>query len=214
MMFKWATLVLAIMGLSTACSAAAETHQEVSRTIIAAGNSLTPFPPSFLGHPWAYSAALFSQLTIFSFAIGVIFLMLSCIDLKRDGCVHHGHRSWRSCVNVYRVSITLFMLSVVCGVAPNLLIYLSWGEVQADTLNIFFTVDKLLKASACVPFLWAIYLLVQNDEVMTLQLSLYRDSNDPLFPVGLIMKRHARSVGWIFVLAIGVTYAKWGAVPL
>lgn len=192
--------------------AAPPTHRELSKKIVEIGNQLTPFPPSFLGHPIAYAGAVFGQLTIFSFALAVIFFLVSITDLKRDGIYvpTSKKRSWKSPVNVYRVSIMLYMSAVVCGVLGNLLIYLSWNEVAPSTLNVYFTIDKVLKAFAIVPFMAASYLLLRYDDVITYHLAV-RNPAVPLWPNHESVKEHSKTIFLVLVMAVGVTYAKWGA---
>jgi len=203
-------MVLQIVSWAAPLPASGPTIKEMSKAIIAAGNASTPFPPSFLGHTWAYGMALFAQLTIFSFALTTIFFQLSVLDFKRDSIHLADLKTWKSPVNVYRVSIALYMIAVVCGVSGNLLVYMSWNEVQASTLNVYFTIDKVLKAVAIIPFLSASYLMVRHDEVITFHL-ITRNPAVPLWPSHETIRDQSKTIFWIFIMAIGLTYSKWGA---
>lgn len=189
-------------------------HRGTSHEIITYNNNVTSIPPSFLGHPLAYGAAVFGQLLVFSFACAVMFLFISAINIDRDSVFRHKKRTWRSPVNIFRLIIMFLMASVLCGVAPNLVTYLAWGEVSGSTMTKIFAVEKTFKALACVPFLAGVFLLVENDEIITMQLAVNKIIPEPLWPIQPTVREHSWTVFWIFLLAAGVTFAKWSTVAV
>lgn len=187
-------------------------HTEASmgvaaRSVISHGNQM-PFPPSFQGHPIAYAAAIFGQLTIFSFALLILFLSIASLNIKRDSGVRNGHMTWKSLVNIYRFKWILMMTAVCFGTGGNLLVYLTWGEVSPSTMLTMLTVDKIFKFLACFPFLACVYLIIENEEAHTLQLSFSRVYAEPLWPVQPQVKDHMKTILIIFGIAILVTFGK------
>jgi hypothetical protein len=179
----------------------------VARDVIRHGQT-APFPPGFLGHPLAYAAALFGQLMVFSFAVLVLFLSLSALDLKRDRAVRHGKLTRRSLINIYRIKWILMMTAVCFGTGGNLLTYLTWGEVNSDTMMTFLTVEKIFKFLACVPFLACVYLIIENDEAHAMQLSFSKIYAEPIWPIQPQVQDHLKTVAIVLGIAVLVTFGK------
>lgn len=190
-------------------SAQSQPSSQDARAVISLGNALSPFPTGFLGHPIAYAFAVFSQLMIFSFALGVIMYIGRAIEFKRDGCYRGGKLSWRSPVNVYKMQWILLMVAVCCGVGPNLLVYLSWGEVSGDTMARFLTIDKLMKGFGFIPFTAAIYLFIENDEDVILHLSMDRTCQDPIWPIAPAVRQHIRTAVIVVAASVAITLIKY-----
>lgn len=178
-----------------------------ARAVIAKGSEM-PFPPSFQGHPVAYAAAIFGQLTIFSFALLILFLSVSSLDMKRDRAVRNGKPTNRSLINVYRFKWILMMTAVCFGTGGNLLTYLTWGEVSPATMMNMLTIDKIFKFLACIPFLGCVYLIIENDESHTMQLSFSKVYVEPIWPIQPQVRDHMKTILIIFGIAILVTFGK------
>lgn len=215
---RFITVMLGFAAL-TGCSVSNTAMHKESVKILAQSQATTPIPPSFLGHPLAYLAAVFGQLMTFSIAAAVMFYFLHAIDLRRDACFNcSGRKTWKSPVNVYRLRIILFMLALLLGVGTNLLVYLSWSEVSNATMNLIYTVDKVAKACVLLPFSAAVFLIVETDEVTTMKLSFNEDVDDrcpeALWPPSKTLGEYKYMLLWVLILSVGVTYAKWGSVAL
>jgi hypothetical protein len=178
-----------------------------AKAAISANNEL-PFPPGFLGHPIAYAAAIFGQLTVLSFAVMVMAWSLANLDLNAGRGIIRGKITKWTLINIYRVRWILIMMAVCLGVTGNLLIYLTWGEVSIGTMEVFLTIDKSMKALAAVPFVACVYLLVTMDEAHASQLSIAKMQPEPLWPVAPQIREQYRAIALIFGMAILVTFAK------
>jgi len=166
------------------------------------------FPPSFLGHPVAYAAALFGQLIIVSFSVLVLLYNMSALKLARNMVLRNGKPTRRSLINIYRLERIFLMAAVLCGTGGNLLTYLTWGEVNASTMVNILTAEKTFKFIACIPFMACMYLLVENEESHAMQLSFTGVYAEPIWPIQPQIKDHIKTVVIIFIIAILVTFGK------
>lgn len=202
-------VVMALTGCSWMVSASVK---QESVELIHEASTAVPFPASFLGHPWAYFGAVFGQLLTFSVAMAVMFYYIHHLDIKRDAVRKlDGTTSWKSPVNIYRLRLIAFMVTLLLGIGSNLLIYLTWGEVRAETMAFIYTIEKLCKAAVILPFGAAIFLLVETDEVTTLRLAT-SSYVEPIWPPSKTLAEYKWMLLWVLLLSLGVTYAKWSSM--
>lgn len=205
-----AAVLFSVFLMATGVSAAEpDNAQQIGTAVISHGNASLVFPPSFMGHPIAYAFALFGQLTIFIGALVVLSVCVPSIDLHAGRSIKMGKIvRWRSLVNVYRLGWSLMMLAVLLGVSGNLMTYLAWGEVSANTMMTMLTADKVMKGLACFPFAAVVYLIVENDEAQSTQLSLAGIQPDPIISPDADMREHYKTLIIVMIVVLLVTFGK------
>lgn len=178
---------------------------------------LSPFPPIFHNQPWAYALGLFGDVVAASLSLTV--LLGYIFESRRVREVYRrlgtSDRSpavpkW-SPLYVYRSSKIAFLTFVVMRTGPDAVWMLAWGEVSRGAVEFIIGVDLWMDFFAIVPLCFAIFCWAWGRQVIPQKLSNGPDGKiEGRIPWGLI-RRNAKIVFLVLLIAIGVTIGKASA---
>lgn len=175
--------------------------------------ALSRFPPSFDGNPWTYGFALFSLTLVSAISLAILigyaleYRARREINVAIDNPVTQPAFPMTSPFSLYRWIICGFLLTIVMGALPDVLVLLAWGEASADTMEALFMFDRLADGLLILPYLCSAFLAVWAGQAVDHKLAL--DS----IPMGLrpswaMMRDRIKMAGLVLFIAIGVTLAK------
>jgi len=176
--------------------------------------SAARFPPSFDGNPFSYGFALFS-LTLIS-AISLAILASYALEARHRREIDTALNNhipparaelWRSPVRLHRIIVSGFLITIIMGALPDVILLLAWGEASAEWLDVMFLVDRLFDGSLMVPFLCSTFTILWAGQVVDHRLTFPAGLVKPRPPWGMIRER-LKIVAVVFLIAIGVTVAK------
>lgn len=176
---------------------------------------LAEFPPSFHGSPWSYAFALFSLTLICALALAMLLQFVFDWHARRMAQKIAANLicepvPWASPLTVHRLIITGFLLTILCGALPDVLVLYAWGEATASTMNTLFLIDRIGDGLTVAPFTCAAVLSAWGLQVLPQQL--VRETRVMLQrPRWETVKSQVKIAATVFVIAIGVTLAKAGA---
>ena len=180
----------------------------------AAGVAVSRFPPSFDGNPWSYGFALFGLTLVSAMALTILIGLLleprlrREIDARLDNQIPRPvPRDWLAPLSLYRMILVGFLLTIVMGAAPNVLLLLAWGEASAATIDVLFLIDRLCDGGLAVPFLGTCFLILWAGQAVEHRLALPAVSIRSSPPWKLVRQR-LKLAPVVLLLAIGVTFAK------
>ena len=178
-------------------------------------NPLPDFPPSFDGNPWSYGFALFSLTLICALSFAMLLQFVFEWNAKREAQKIAANEITRPVpfatpLTVHRLIMTGFLLTILCGALPDVLVLFAWGEASAETMNRLFMIDRIGDGITIVPFATAAVLSAWGLQVLPQQL--VRETRVLLQrPRWDTVKAQVKIAATVLVIAIGVTLAKAGA---
>lgn len=172
------------------------------------------FPPSFEGSPYSYGFALFS-LTLIC-ALSMAMLMQFVFDWHRKKEFQSIARNlisrpvpFASPLSIHRWIITGFLVTILLGALPDVLVLFMWGEAEDETMERLFILDRICDGLTVAPFTLAAVLSAWGLQVLPQQL--VRETRVLLQrPRWETVKAQVKIASTVLVLAIGVTLAKAG----
>lgn len=173
---------------------------------------LSPYPPSFDGNPWSYGFALFSLTLICALSLA---MLLHFIFESRARAA-----AWRmsavptprpvpfaSPLAIHRMIITGFLLTILLGAFPDVLLLYAWGEADTSTIDALFLADRICDGMTSFPLLWSAALTAWGAQVVPQQLISSADIQIRA-PQWRTIAGQLKIVGMVLIIAAGVTIAK------
>ncbi len=176
---------------------------------------LSDFPPSFDGNPWSYGFALFSLTLICSLATAMLLQFVFEWRAGREVQKIAANRvseplHWASPLTVHRLIIAGFLLTILLGALPDVLVLYSWGEASRGTMETLFMIDRIGDGLTVAPFVTAAILSAWGLQVLPQQL--VRETRVLLQPPRWeTVKPSLKIAAMVLIISIGVTVAKAGA---
>lgn len=162
-------------------------------------------PPAFSGNRVAYGWALFSMFTM---------TMLSVRKMLSIG-VEFRSIHWRDAPDIafYRAAIFAFCAMVVCGVAPDVILLLLWGEAEVGTIIWWMTADRVSDGIAGAFYLIAVTLIVRAEQLQRQPLNALPETRTPdaFYLVSSRrdrMRDHVRMMIAVAIIALGLALLK------
>lgn len=172
----------------------------------------TRFPPSFDENPLSYGFALFSLTLIVAISLAILlgYLLERRTNLevsaRLGNMVAQPPRPF-SLVDMHRLIVSGFLLTIVFGAFPDVLFLLAWGEAAGSTMNSLLWIDRIGDGLTVIPFLCSASLVLWAGQSVDHKLAL--DSIPVrLRPSLAHLKDRLKMIGIILFIAIGVTLAK------
>lgn len=174
-----------------------------------------PFPPSFEGNPLSYGFALFSLTLICALSIGMLLqfwfeararkaAQKIAINLVCEKV------PFASPLSIHRWIIAGFLVTILFGALPDVLVLFAWGEATNETMECLFLADRIGDGLTVAPFTCAAVLSAWGLQVVPQQL--VRETRVLLQrPRWETVKAQTKIAATVLVLAIGVTVAKASA---
>lgn len=177
------------------------------------GPASSRFPPSFDGNPWSYGFALFS-LTLVS-AISLAILVSFALDKRAkleinrqiDNEIAQAPFPRTSPLSIHRLIVSGFLMTIVLGALPDVLVLLAWGEASDTAMNALFLVDRLCDGILVLPFICSACLVVWAGQAVDHKLALDSIAMR-LRPSWTHLRERLKMVSIVFLIAVGVTLAK------
>lgn len=176
---------------------------------------LSRYPPSFEGNPWSYGFALFSLTLICALAIAMLMHMLFESRAKHAAYQMLGQdppppEPWASPLTIHRSIVACFLMTILFGAFPDVLILFLWGDAAPETMDLLFFTDRVGDGLTGIPFTAAAALTAWGSQVVPQQL--IRNTPIPVrAPTWRTFKDQAKIAGMVLFIALGVTLAKAGA---
>lgn len=176
---------------------------------------LSPYPPSFDGNPWSYGFALFSLTLICALATALLLQFVFEARARRAGwkisaVKGQGPHPFATPLTVHRLIITGFLLTILCGALPDVIVLFAWGEATNPTMDTLFLIDRIGDGMTFAPFSFACALSAWGLQVLPQQL-ITSTSVQLRRPTWQTLKGQAKIIGMVLVVAAGVTFAKANA---
>lgn len=173
---------------------------------------LSPYPPSFDGNPWSYGFALFSLTLIcalsFAMLLHFVFEARARTAAWRISAVPTPKPlKLASPLMIHRAIITGFLLTILLGAFPDVLILFAWGEAQTDTIDALFLADRICDGMTSFPLLASAALSAWGAQVVPQQLVTTHDIALRAPQLRTIVGQ-LKIVGMVMFIAAGVTFAK------
>ncbi|MEA1071301.1 hypothetical protein [Sphingomonas sp. LY160] len=175
--------------------------------------TVSRFPPSFDGNPWTYGFALFSLTLITAISLAILVGYALDARTKRDVSRAIGNElpivtpPAISPLSLHRMIVSGFLLTIVLGAFPDVLVLLAWGEAADDTIEALFTIDRIGDGILVMPFLCSASLVVWAGQAVDHKLAL-DSAAMTLRPSWIHLKERLKMVAIVFLIATGVTLAK------
>ncbi len=171
----------------------------------------TDFPPSFNGNPWSYGFALFSLTLICAFASAMLLHFIFEARAKRAALELFDMDPvnpvpWSSPLTIHRMIVTGFLLTVLFGAFPDVLVMFWWGEASDSTMNMLFLIDRIGDGLTFAPFSMAVAMSAWGSQVLPQQL--IRVPARVRRPTLRTISDELKIAGLVLIIAIGVTLAK------
>lgn len=174
---------------------------------------LSPYPPSFDGNPWSYGFALFSLTLICALSIALLMQFLFEARARRAAwrmtavVGHQGEPGLATPLGIHRMIITGFVVTILIGALPDVLVLFAWGEATMATMDNLFLLDRIGDGLTFAPFSFSCALSAWGLQVLPQQL--VTETKVQLRPpTWRTLKGQAKIIGMILVVAAGVTFAK------
>lgn len=170
------------------------------------------YPPSFDGNPWSYGFALFSLTLICAFAVAMLLHFMFESRARKAAYKVFGQLPerplpWASPLVIHRMIVTGFLLTVLFGAFPDVLVLFAWGEGSRATMDALFLIDRIGDGLTFAPFTAAVALSAWGSQVVPQQL--IRDTPVTVrAPTWRTIKDQAKITGMVLIIAAGVTIAK------
>jgi len=174
------------------------------------------FPPVFEDSPIAYAFALFS-LSLIS-ALSLAMLVGFVVEQRRAREVEAmvDNRAYRtpartglSLLQLHRLIVSGFLLTILFGALPDVLVLLAWGEASDTTMMALFQLDRLFDGMTVFPL--AVAFGLQSVAAQAVDHRLFIEPA----PVRLVLrwsalKEKVKIGGLVLCIAVGVTLYKAG----
>jgi hypothetical protein len=176
---------------------------------------LSNFPPSFEGNPWSYGFALFSLTLICSLAFAMLLQFVFDWRVRRAVQKIAANRvcepsGFATPLMVHRLIITGFLLTILLGALPDVLVLFAWGEARDETMERLFFIDRLGDGMTVFPFTLAAMMSAWGLQVLPQQL-VAETRVLMQRPTWQTVKDKVKIAVVVLVIAIGVTIAKAGS---
>ncbi|MCP3731999.1 hypothetical protein M9978_16360 [Sphingomonas sp. MG17] len=176
------------------------------------------FPPVFDDSPVAYAFALFS-LSLIS-AIALAMLIGSMLEERRarevDRIVHNRvrrapKRVEMTLLQLHRLIVSGFLLTILFGALPDVIVMLSWGEADDGTMFALFQLDRFFDGLTAFPLVGSF--ILSTMAAQSVDHRLFTDPAPP--PVRLSFRWTSfgdklKIGGLVLCIAVGVTLYKAG----
>lgn len=173
------------------------------------------FPPSFEGEPLSYGFALFSLTLICALSLAMLMQFVFEAKARREAQKIAANRicepvPFASPLAIHRWIISGFLVTILLGALPDVLVLFAWGEARDSTMEWLFFVDRICDGLTIFPFTTAAVLSAWGLQVLPQQL--VRETRVLLQrPRWETVKAQVKIAATVLVIAIGVTLAKAGA---
>lgn len=184
-------------------------------SIIAAANAQSNFPPSFDDSPWSYGFALFSLTTICAVSLSMLWQFWFEARARRLAAKMAMNLvaepvPFASPLTVHRLIIAGFLLTILCGALPDVLVLFFWREASTGTMETLFTIDRIGDGLTLLPFLLSAVLSAWGIQVIPQQL--LRETRVTLRRPGWdTVRDKLKIVAVVLIISAGVTLAKASA---
>lgn len=172
------------------------------------------FPPSFDNSPLSYGFAVFSLTLVSALSLAQLLSYWFEGRARREAqkiamnLVTEPLASF-SALQVHRMIVSGFLLTILFGALPDVLVLLFWGEAADRTMEALFLIDRVLDGALLFPFLWSIAMLAYAYQAIPQ--TLVRNAGVGLArPTWQMVRDKLKIIGAVLVLAVGVTLAKAG----
>jgi len=176
------------------------------------------FPPSFEDSPIAYAFALFSLALITAISLAVVINYFLEERRARELERRVGTRTLAgvpyaeiTLLRLHRLIASGFLLTIIFGALPDVLVLLAWGEASDDAMWLLFQLDRFFDGMTLLPFLGAIWIGAQASQAVDHRLALDPAPMRLNFSWGLI-KDKIKIGGLVLCIAVGVTLYKAGSL--
>lgn len=173
------------------------------------------FPPSFEGSPWSYGFALFSLTLICALSVAMLLQFVFEWHARREAQKIAANRisadvPFASPLAIHRWIITGFLVTILLGAFPDVMVLFMWGEARDSTMVTLFTIDRVCDGLTIFSFTLAAVLSAWGMQVLPQQL--VRETRVMLQrPRWETIKAQTKIIGTVLVIAVGVTVSKAGA---
>lgn len=174
---------------------------------------LSPYPPSFDGNPWSYGFALFSLTLICALSTALLMQFLFEARSRRRAWASsmavagQGPQPFATPLTVHRMIITGFLVTILLGALPDVIVLFAWGEATHATMDLLFLIDRIGDGLTFAPFSFACALSAWGLQVLPQQL-ITQTKVQLSRPTWHTVKDQAKIIGMVLVVAAGVTFAK------
>ena len=114
------------------------------------------FPPSFEGNPFSYAFALFSLTLICALAIAMLLQFLFEARARKAAQKIASNRicervPFASPLSIHRWIMTGFLVTILLGGLPDVLVLFMWGEASDETMERLFLIDRICDGLTVAP---------------------------------------------------------------
>lgn len=181
-------------------------------------NGLTRFPPSFDNNPALYAFALFSLSLITSISLGIVIgygleaRRAREVDRLIQNQLTRVDTPALSPVSIHRLIVSGFLLTIIFGALPDVLVMLAWGEAADTTMTILFDVDRAFDGLTLLPFLGSVFISLRAAQVVDHRLAV-----EPLKirikPSWGMIRDKMKIAALVLFISAGVTFYKSAGFP-
>lgn len=107
------------------------------------------FPPSFDDNAFLFGWALFARLMVLMLASATVVRLVSRTRVEALPCNHP--------VFYHRAAFIMVLVATMLGSGADVITYLPWGEVQADTMARYMTAARIMDGLTVFPFTMALF---------------------------------------------------------
>lgn len=174
------------------------------------------FPPVFEDSPIAYAFALFSLSLISALSLAMLVSFVLEHRRARDIEALVDNRAYRSpsrpglsLLQLHRLIVSGFLLTILFGALPDVIVLLAWGEASDATMMTLFQLDRFFDGMTVFPL--AVSFGLQSVAAQAVEHRLFIEPA----PVRLTMrwsalKEKVKIGGLVLCIAVGVTLYKAG----
>lgn len=173
------------------------------------------FPPSFDDSPFAYAFALFSLTIVTALSLSIV--IGYALEGRREREISRRIGNWASAprkngvtlLGLHRVIVGGFLLTIIMGALPDVLVLLAWGEASDETMWTLFLVDRAFDGLLLLPFLFSVFITIKAG--MPVDHLLGREPvKVSLRPTWGMVREKLKIVGAVLCISVGVTLFKSG----
>lgn len=157
------------------------------------------FPPAFGGDRLSYAAALFSLTWVSAISLALL--------VSHGSVLCCGKGAFYQPLNVSYMIVGGFLLTILMGAFPDVLVLLAWGEVSAAHMLLLTGADRLFDFLCVLPFTASSFLLIRSEPVAVYQLS-RKPIPRSLWPTWDMLRTHVKIAALALVIAAGVAIGK------
>ena len=137
---------------------------QTNQMITVAVETGSKFPPAFQGDALTYAFALasMSALSFISFAILVGYVLEARLNSKIStrlcNWVRDPDRSTRTIGFYDRLVTSGFLISILMGTFPDVMVMVTWREVSSRTMLELYHIDRFFDSLVVIPYLFSVFL--------------------------------------------------------